>query len=283
MTTKVRALMATMAAMAVAGSTLVLTGAPAAAAPEGSGKALIRVDAARAKITKTENGAMVLTLPTDSAGQWLGERTAANGKSRLRVGTVTSAQLSEKWGTFKYGSTRPLATLTWNTKKGTNGDGASVRVGRPYKTSNGIAFPTSSKSEILSSLKNITLNLLRAGDGQQVRTDYNGTNDVDMTKDMHFWAGLTYGNGVDTRLYNHGNNNTCWRGTIATYYPATTLTLPDGRCDDVAYTGSSTVWKPESNHSVVRVNFNLTPDGQSSFNHNNTILEVYGIDAYPPS
>lgn len=148
MTTGVSALVAAIAAAAVTGSTLVLAGAPSAAAPEGSGKALIRLDAASAKVSKSPDGTLVLTLPGRSAGQWLGERTDASGRSRVRVGSVTSAQLSQKWGTFEYGSTRPLATLTWNAKNGTNWDGASVRVGRPYKTSAGIAFPISATSEI---------------------------------------------------------------------------------------------------------------------------------------
>ena len=148
MTTGVSALVAAIAAAAVTGSTLVLAGAPSAAAPEGSGKALIRLDAASAKVSKSPDGTLVLTFPGRSAGQWLGERTDASGRSRVRVGSVTSAQLSQKWGTFEYGSRRPLATLTWNTKNGTNWDGASVRVGWPYKTSAGIAFPISATSEI---------------------------------------------------------------------------------------------------------------------------------------
>ncbi|MFM8155817.1 MAG: hypothetical protein ACKOAF_07055 [Actinomycetes bacterium] len=253
-----------------------------AATSIGSGKALIRIDASTAKVAKNSDGTYTLTLPTNSAGQWMGDRTNAKGVKRVLVGNVSAQQLSSKWSNFRYPSSGVKATLAWNAKSA-NWSSAPVLIAKPVVTKSGVTFKITTKRSLPSSLKNASLNIQRAA-GLTGR-DYDPSSDTVLTEDLHWFAGYN-GSGVYVKMYNSTNNNTCYSHTFDNW--PQTATLPSGRCDDVAYTsnssGNSTAsWKEEENsdgmtngNTESNVWLYLTPDGQSEFQFAQTMLTVSG-------
>lgn len=270
--------LAVLSAVAIAGSTMALTTLPAEAAQTsgvGSGKAIIRIDATKATVKKTGDGKYTLTVPKNSAGQWMGERTDAAGKTKVRVGNVSASALGANWGNFRYGKAGTRATLAWNIDKGALFDGAVVIVKQPKTTGNGVSFPIETKNPVPATLKNLTLNIERAP-GKSTRANYITQWDVTITNDLHSFAGFTDSDSVNARLYNDTNDNTCWSYAYPSSAATKVVDLPDGRCDDIAYTATTSSWKTTStlNEQVVNMSGTFTPDGEAAFNWQTTVLTI---------
>lgn len=252
---------------------LAFSSAPASAAGVGSGLAIIRIDATEAALTKMADGLYTLKVPKGSAGQWLGERTDARGNVRLRVGDVTAKQLSSAWKKFRYTSTGVNTTIAWESEQGTK-QMALVRLARPTVTANGIVFRVSSGEQLPSSMQDVTLNLQRAA-VKMMRENYNPEAVLSLTGALRFWSGYyDYNQKVDQRLFNDGNDNTCWSHTFVDF--PKTVDIPDGRCDDVAHTAGSTSWEYVSpmDTSMTRIMLytTLQPDGEAAFQYSAQIV-----------
>ena len=249
-------------------SAMVWFGAPASAADSGSGRAIIRIDAAKATVERTGNQAYALTIPISSSGQWLGERTDTRGKTRLRVGNVSAVQLGKRWADFKYNSASVRATLTWKPKE-SGKEAVLVRVHRPVASKKGVTFRLTSDATLPSSMNGVALNLERSPSGT-VRSTGGGTT-VSLTSTLRFsmswYSDLDTGGDdyyVTTTLDDSSNGNTCWtaRPTYEIW-----KSLPNQTCAGVSVAKGETWWTYDPNNtsydeSVFQAN--LTPSGQSS-------------------
>lgn len=253
----------------------------ASAAEIGSGRAIIRIDAPSAQATNEAFGSYTLTIPTGSTGQWMGERPGAAGKSGLRVGNVSAKQLSSKWKDFRYTAAGARATLTWNT--GSKKQYRLVRISRPSVTDSGVSFTLASEGYLPTKMSNVTLNLQRAPQ-KLVRTSYDASHTVTLSGALQFFAGIYEENSkADVRLFNSGNNNTCWSHTFGAV--GQTVGIPDGTCDDVQHTGGNSTFKftPPgcsgcfSNGSTeVTVATTLQPEGEAAFSYSTVVVQYEG-------
>lgn len=260
----------------VAASALLIAQVPAQAAGIGKGEAIIRIDAAQATVTKKSKGHYKLTLPAGSTGQWLGERSDARGKERVRVGDLTAEKLSRHWGDFRYRSS-VLATLAWPTADGTSG--ALIRMSQPKVTDKGVVvkFTKVSRPGIPAKLSDVSLNIRRADDHHTRDTVTN----VIMTADFGYHFNLqdedaqSYG-----KFYNDTNGNNCWDTYM--YASATdpskyTKTVPDKTCDNIDYNGEVYTYFTGNGASngAGWVNVELTPPNADPFNYQQMVYTWY--------
>ena len=275
-----RRALAIVASIGVTASALLIAQVPAQAAGVGKGEAIIRIDAARATVTKKSKGHYILTLPARSTGQWLGERTDARGKERVRVGDLTAEKLSMRWGAFRYQSS-VLATLAWPTATGTRS--ALIRMSRPEITAKGVAvkFTKVSRLAIPATLTDASLNIRRADDNDTRDTV---TNTI-MTADFGYHFNLQDENAQSYgKFYNDKNGNDCWD----TYMYASltdpsqyTKTVPDKTCDSIEYNGQVYTYftgpnaPPNTSNGEGYVNVELTPSGEEPFNYQQMVYTWY--------
>jgi len=271
-----RRALAIVASVGVAASALLIAQVPAQAAGIGKGEAIIRIDAAKATVTKKSKGHFILTLPAGSTGQWLGERTDARGKERVRVGDLTAEKLSKRWGAFRYQSS-VLATLAWPTATGTSG--ALIRMSRPEITAKGVVidFTKISRPGIPAVLTDASLNIRRA-DNFKVRDT---VTNIIMTADFGFHFNLQDPEAQSyAKFYNDTNGNDCWDTYM--YASATdpsqyTKTVPDKTCDNIEYNGQ--VYTYFSGNGATNgsgwVNVELTPPDAVPFNFQQQVYTWY--------
>jgi hypothetical protein len=209
----VAAVLATSAALAVSG--LVFSGAPAQAGEGiGKGRALVRIDAPEARVTKVGKNSYRIVLPAASTGQWLGERTGADGKQRPRVGDLTARKLVKRWSNFRYSSNWVWATLAWTAPDSNANQGTPVQLRRPKLTSAGVRFDFTSTSAVPEILKDMSLNLNRAPKaGQNPRSTpvpgpWNVYADV--------WAGVSGGTSTSVTASIYSSAGTCWSAGLTT-------------------------------------------------------------------
>ena len=220
----------------IAASSLALGVAPASAAEGiGSGRALVRIDAPTATVVKTGKNSYRMILPPDSSGQWMGERTNAAGKSQVRVGDVTAKKLSTTWTKFRYGSQAVLSTLVWMTSDGPSP--AVVRLSQPKVMDAGIRFDFTSKWAIPSKLQDVSINLRRAPEKNEVRSSSEST----FVISDKLYIGYTQNSPKDvySRIFNQSNNNTCFDHTNSYSGSGTTTqntSVGSNTCDNIAYT-----------------------------------------------
>lgn len=274
--------------IALAGITMGATlfvASPASAADIGTGRAIIRIDAAKATVTAqgdaTSKGVQTYTLilPSGSKGQWLGERKNSRGKERLRVGNLTAKQLSSNWEAFRYTAAGVLATLAWDTRTSPT-TGALVRLTKPKVTDKGVAFTITTPYNVPKSLKDVKLSLQRAPQ-KATRTSYVAQKTVTLTGALTVFAGFTGQTTGNVRLYNAGNNNTCWSHS----FPGSqTADIPDGECDDVSHTSGTSSLKAAVNPDAYFQNESgydiwftstLQPNGEAAFNYSAVIINYY--------
>lgn len=279
-----RKLVSAIAFVGIALGATFIAASPASAADIGTGRAIIRIDAAKATATpkgSAKEGVQTytLTLPSGSKGQWLGERKDSRGKERLRVGNLTAKQLSSNWEAFRYTGSGVLATLAWDTQTSPE-TGALVRLSKPKVTDKGVVFSLTTPYQVPKSLKDVTLSLQRAPQ-KSTRTSYVAQKTVTLTGALTVFAGFTGQTTGDVRLYNAGNDNTCWSHSFG---GASTADIPDGRCDDVSHTAgnsslkaaydSNEYFQDEAGYDIWFVS-TLQPDGEAAFNYNAIIINYY--------
>ncbi|MGI9136152.1 MAG: hypothetical protein ACR2JS_03710 [Candidatus Nanopelagicales bacterium] len=250
---------------------------PAIAAEIGTGRAIIRIDAPTATVSKNPNGSFTLTIPRGSKGQFLGERPDANGKERLRVGNVSAKQLSSKWKDFKYTSAGAKATIAWDASK-RSWKGANVSLSRPVVTSSGVTFEFTSKRGLPASLKDVTVNLQRAPQ-KKVRKTYDPEATVNLAGNMNFFAGFYDAGSVDVYLMDGTSH--CWSYKFT---EQGTATMPDESCAGIPQWGGVTTWGPlppgcdgcfdDPSESQVSVKTNLQPSGEAAFTYSAVVITI---------
>lgn len=204
-------LMACVAALGLMASTVAST-APASSVEAktgiGRGQALVYIDSPTATVIKTGKRSYTMTLPPDSTGQWMGERTDDKGKTSTRVGDITAKKLSKKWSNFRYTDASVPATLSWAASDGMTS--ALVKLSRPKITDAGVRFAFTSPVAIPSTLTDVSINLQRARGKSQIRStdSYN----FQISGDLWIGANAPNSNEINSRIYNASNNNTCWTG-----------------------------------------------------------------------
>lgn len=253
---------------------------PASAAEIGTGPALIRIDATKGTVSKNSDGSFTLKIPSNSKGQYLGERVSAQGKERIRVGNVSARQLSSQWKDFQYGSAGAKATIAWNSNAEA-WSGVPVRVYKPSITTSGISFKFTSDRGIPAKLKDVSVNLQRAPI-KQTRTSYDPQAKVDLTGDLYFFAGFYNEDNVDTHVMDNDSN--CWSYKFTSFK---TETISNGKCAGVEYSDGSTTWGdvppecsgcfPPSGQSQVSLKITLQPSGQDSFTYQNVIISISDV------
>lgn len=224
------------ASASVAASALISVTSPGQAAQEkvgvGHGRAVIHVDVASATVTRTGKHAYRMTIPLDSPGQWMGERTNAQGTSRTVVGDLSAKKLSNRWSRFRYGSARASGTLAWFTAGIPSA--ARVRLGRPTITSQGVRFDFTSRAKIPSRISDVSMNLLKAPDRKARASDW----DINIADDLYIEAGYYNSSYVYTRIYNSSNDNTCWTGSGAKNIQQgdpNPVSVTTNTCDNILY------------------------------------------------
>lgn len=264
-------------ALGLAMFTMGSTASPVSAAEIGKGRALVRIDAAQATVSKNADGSYTLRLPANSSGQFFGERPNASGKMRLRVGNVSAKQLMKKWNHFRYTSSGVKATIAWNAKKPSTLEGAIVRIFKPSATSEAVTFRFTTDEFVPKSLEDVTVNLRRAPKSS-TRTDYNPQATVNLSGNMNFFAGFyNYGN-VDVHLMNGSSH--CWSYAFAS---EKTEDIPSESCAGIPQWGGSVTWKenpPECTGCMpngttgVYLYTNLQPSGEAAFVYNQKVLNI---------
>ena len=261
------------AALTVGLALMSLTAPTSASATQiGSGRALIRIDAATATVSKNSDGTFTLKIPTGSKGQFLGERTDASGSERIRVGNLSAKQLSSKWKDFQYSSAGTKATIAWNSSD-ESWSGALVRFYKPTVTKSAINFKFTSSKSLPNTLNDVSVNLQRAPN-KQVRTTYNPQAKVHITGDMYFFAGYYSGSKVDVNLMDVNAN--CWSHTFNSYG---VQGIPDESCAGIAQSSGTVSWnlQPSSSSagaSGVYVETTLQPGNEPQFTFQQVIIVI---------
>ena len=242
----------------------------------GTGRALIRIEAPTATVSKNADGSFTLKIPSGSKGQFLGERPDANGKNRIRVGNVSAKQLSSKWKDFKYTSSGAKGTIAWDASK-PSWQGVMVKLSRPVVTSNGITFKFISDQGLPASLKDVAVNLQRAP-SKSVRS-YDPDATVNITGNLNFFAGFYDADKVDVHLMNGTKN--CWSYTFTSEM---TETIPNGSCAGIPQSDGSTTWNqkppecsgclPDPTDTQVSVQMTLQPSGEDAFTYQHVVITI---------
>ena len=264
-----------LSAVAIAGvlsAMLVGVAGPTQAVGIGTGRAVVHIDAPEATATKQADGSYELTLPAGSTGQWMGERTNAAGKTKVRVGNLTAQRLSTGWRNFQYTQAGATATLLWNagTSEMTT---AVVRVSQPRLTDAGVAFTLTTDAALPTNLTKMSLHLDRAP-GKKVRNSASPSKQI-----VTITGGLSISieaqaTAATPRIL--GNNATCWQGLVNPNYPF--VAVKTSTCANITYTDGSGIpymtygVNATFNKTSGSANFtlNITPPGQAMYPYSHT-------------
>ena len=183
--------------------------APAQAIERPVGRALIRIDAPSATTSKVSNGQYVMTLPKESAGQWLAERPNARGKTKVAVGNITAEQVAKRWSAFQYSGSGVFATLVWtsNSEKRV----APVRLSQPTVTEGGISITVASGIALPETMTDLSINVRRAP-GVKMRA-FPKTSEVEITSNLYFSSQVPSHKSATTTLHD-GSGKSCWTRTF---------------------------------------------------------------------
>lgn len=258
-------ILSVIAAAGLAASSLALGAAPASASGEGigSGRALVRIDAPTATVVKTGKNSYRMILPPDSSGQWMGERTNAAGKTQVRVGDVTAKKLSTKWTRFRYTSKAVPSTIAWMTSDGPSA--ALVRLTQPKVTDAGVRFDFTSPLAIPSRLQDVSINVSRAPEKNEVRSDQYTYKISDY---LYIGYSLDSTEVVYSRIFNKSNNNTCFDHTNkypGSGSPTQNTSVGNNNCDNINYVnlnsnyGLSVYFDGSGGFSTLSYYLTLTP------------------------
>ena len=230
----------------------------------------------------------------------MGERTLKNGKVRSLVGDLTAGKLVKHWKDLKYTKSDATGTLTWRDEE--NLQARTIRLEQPTISKNRVILNFSTMSSIPSTLTNVSVNLLRApvgqtrsavtGDlGDQPPTTDFGVTNLTITGDLTAAIELVSTTDLKFRIFNAGNNNTCW-GTfeleMSPYQDSgyqVHESVKSNTCAGVPYANATTKnepygflvqWQsycttPGYDEGQASFHLSVTPSGQSSFIFNHGI------------
>lgn len=269
-----RQVLCALSTAAIAASCVALAGGPAQAGP-GRGRAVVHVDASRATVKEQSDGSLVLRMKK-SHGQWMGERANAQGKKRVRVGSINGRGLAASWEKLRYRS-GVGASLVWNSAAA-RPKLAAVHVGKPKVHDAGISIPLTSSGRVpKKTLRNVAIHLDRApkGESAQAATTYPYITQENVVDDFWLYVKANDESSAYTKIYNSSNNNTCFSVNLNGNTPV--VSVGNNRCDDIAYTNThispSTAYPsygvtgnfPVDEPGSVGYSMNLTPDGQDEY------------------
>lgn len=255
-------------AAALVASAMVMSSAPAQAEGIGSGRAVIRIDAPTATVTKVGKHAYRMVLPEGTTGQWMGERPDAQGKQITRVGDLTAGKLANRWTKFRYAKAPVYTTLMWNSESAAPGY-ALIMLDKPKMTDAGVRFDFTSRADIPRSMRDVTVNIARApGKGDSTRAL--GVQDAVVTGTMVVWINAASAVAVVGRIFD-SSGGSCWGGTDGILLSKST-SVGSGTCAGIAYQNYTTSSNPYGFSfapppSRVLVSLNVTPPNQTAYHY----------------
>lgn len=280
-------------------SSAVLATVPAQAADFSPGRAVARIDAPSVTTTKTGENTYRMELKKGAAGQWMGERTMKNGKVRTLVGDLTAENLVKHWKDLKYTKSGATGTLTWGDAE--NPQARAIRLEQPIISNNRVILNISTPASIPSTLRNVSVNLLMApmGQNRSVAMDYTDqppsttptTKNFTISGDLTASIELVSVQDLKFRIFNAGDNSTCWGTTEVSAnlsqksgYPVYE-SVGSKTCAGVPYANANTKnspygalvqWPgycttPGDDSGTASFYLIITPSGQSSFKFNHGI------------
>ena len=257
-------------ASAFVASAMVMSSAPAQAEGVGSGRAVIRIDAPTATVTKVGKHAYRMVLPEGTTGQWMGERPNAQGKQITRVGDLTAGKLANRWTKFRYAKAPVYTTLMWNSESADPGY-ALVMLDKPKKTDAGVRFDFTSRADIPRSMSDVSINIARApGKGESTRAL--GVQDAVVTGTMVVWINAASAVEVLGRIFDSSGGN-CWGDSDGNVLSKAS-SVGSGTCAGIKYQNYTTSSNPYgfsfSPPPRVLVSLNVTPPNQATYHHSHS-------------
>lgn len=243
-----------LASMATAG--LVVTSLACASVPVqaegngvGKGRALVRIDAAEARVTTLGRDRYRIVLPASATGQWLGERKGADGSKRPRVGDLTAGKLAKAWTNFRYSSGWTWATVAWKSPDSKLTQGSPVQLERPKLTAAGVSFDFTSRRDMPQTLEGMSINVARAPRAGEtprampVPGPWNVYDDV--------WVGISGGTASSVTANIYSSTGNCWSAgmtknrnwaSVAPTLSCGVVTFRDGNTSLPAATQADFTW-----------------------------------------
>ncbi|MGI9197227.1 MAG: hypothetical protein ACR2KE_07155 [Candidatus Nanopelagicales bacterium] len=256
---------------ALVASAVVMSSAPAEAEGVGSGRAVIRIDAPTATVTKVGKHAYRMVLPEGATGQWMGERPDARGRQVTRVGDLTAGKLANRWTKFRYAKAPVYTTLMWNSESADPGY-ALIMLDKPKMTDAGVRFDFTSRAAIPTTMSDVSINISRApGKGDSMRVL--GVQYTVVTGTMVVWINAANPVAPLGRIYDKSGGN-CWGGSDG-YLLTNSTSVGSGTCAGIAYQDYITSSNPYGFSftpppSRVLVSLNVTPPNQASYHYSQT-------------
>lgn len=269
-----RKLLVTSIVTALIGTGLVLSTAPAQAQSISPGRAVVRLDAKHMKVKQLSKHSYQVVLSNGTTGQWMGERTVKNGKKRTVVRDLTAKKLVNSWSNLKYSDKGVDGTLMWNS--GTGQSAAAVEFKKPKLTDKGVSWKFTSIAELPTHLSGVKLSLRRAPSSSEGLRSTLYTYTIADALTVSF--DVISASEVKARIYNAGNNNTCWGTTDITGIDNVAVSVKSNTCDNIPYenamnsygvnvgfpTGCST---PYPHTGSAAFDLNVTPPGQDQYEY----------------
>lgn len=258
-------------AAALVASAMFMSSAPAQAEGIGSGRAVIRIDAPTATVTKVGKHAYRMVLPEGTTGQWMGERPNAQGKQITRVGDLTAGKLANRWTKFRYAKAPVYTTLMWNSESADPGY-ALIMLDKPKMTDAGVRFDFTSRAAIPTTLSDVSINISRA-QGKGDSTRILGVQYTVVTGTMVVWINSANPVAPVGRIYDKIAGN-CWGGSNG-YLLTQSTSVGSGTCAGIAYQDYITSPGPygfsfSPPPSRALVSLNVTPPNQATYHYSQT-------------
>lgn len=253
------------------------TAMPATAAPDplkGKGKAIVRIDAARATVTDLGEHRYRIALPSRSRGQWLGERKVASGKQKTLVGTLTATDLANRWADLGYRKNQRVgSTITWSSA-GSSPSKVPAMLTRPLKNASGtVSFDVVAEADIPPILTNATINVSRASGPMARAFPVNATF---WFADSLFAYSVITGVAGSAResLTSLASSIDCWDGTLDEDMFEIYMSEANQICDDFIAQGTWQIAAADptgGQNGHVYFNGTIQPQGQAAMAYSATI------------
>ncbi|MGI9117077.1 MAG: hypothetical protein ACR2JV_05525 [Gaiellales bacterium] len=252
---------------------LIAISVPAQAKEISAGRAVVRIDIPSATVATVGKNAYRMVVASTTTGQWMGERTLANGRSKTLVRKLTAGALGNNWSNFRYTKAGVPATLVW-----ADADSPMtvriVKLGRPEMTADGVVFNFTTPQSMPETITDASLNLQRAPQtGKRTR---DSTSTYTVTGTLMVSIEVVSIEEAKIRIYNSSNDNTCWGTTTIT--SSEYRSVPSNTCATIPYANyfatSTYPWGVHTlfnnpcnsfNPGTVTVTLLVSPPGQTPF------------------
>ena len=269
-----RKLFATSIVTALIGTGFVLSTAPAQAQSISPGRAVVRLDAAHLTLKQQSKHTYRVVLKNGTSGQWMGDRTVKSGKKKTLVRDLTAKKLVNSWSDLKYSDKGVGGTLMW--ESGTGQTSAAVAFKKPKLTDKGVSWKMTSIAELPTHLSGAKLSLRRAPSSSEGLRSTLYTYTIADALTVSF--DVISASEVKARIYNAGNNNTCWGTTDITGIDNVAVSVKSNTCDTIPYENAMTSYgvnvgfptgcsSPYPHTGSAAFDLNVTPAGQDQYEY----------------